>query len=404
MVVALEVSCMALQYDLAPLSGRTSLIPFGAARRELKFSRARTIQPLRVSPPALALPRLPPPQLTAPADAAPNLEDLWRAIEAVPAPAALIGPPPFQSARARPSPAGAALMVAIWRRRLVAGGLSVVAGIGLALDPTASIAWFAAGVGGAYLAGALPKRAAEIAQTARDIEAQFLKELEHWWDRCSSARFVEAKAQLGTARANLARLAVEEQSRIATLTEPRRAEQLERHLRRLPLGSDKIKGVGPRRLARLSAYGVESAYDVTASRVSSVPGIGPVTTQALLSWRNRMEGLFVSAPKTSRRDRSQIALIKDEIVQRGAPLREQLQDGPRRLADLAASIAMRREALGALLEELHDRSLQAAADLRICGKRPTPLPTSPTSGALAKSLATRRAVAEWRSSLVYAPA
>jgi hypothetical protein len=149
---------MALQYDLAPFSGKTSMISFGAARREFKFARARTLQPPQINPPRPA-----PPRLSAPRDAAFDLEDLWRAIEAVPAPAALATPPTFQSIRARPSPAGAALMLAIWRRRLVAGGLSVGAGVGLALDPTASIAWAAAGVGGAYLAAALPKQAAEVA-------------------------------------------------------------------------------------------------------------------------------------------------------------------------------------------------------------------------------------------------
>ena len=278
---------MALQYDLAPFSGKTSLISFGAARRESKFARARTFQPPQVSPPRPA-----PPRLSAPGDAALDLEDLWRAIEAVPAPAALATPPTFQSTRARPSPAGAALMLAIWRRRLLAGGLSVGAGVGLALDPTAPIAWAAVGVGAAYFAAALPKQAAEVAQTARGIETQFLVELGSWWEQSSSAGFVEAKYQLEAARAKLALLAAEKQRRIATLMEGHRVEQLDLHLRNFPVGRDKIKGVGPRRLARLTSHGVESAYDVTANRVSSVPGIGPVTAQALLSWRSRTECLF----------------------------------------------------------------------------------------------------------------
>ena len=380
---------MALQYDLAPLSGKTSLISFGAARRELKFARPRTFQAPQVRPPWPA-----PPRLSAPGDRALDLEDLWRAIEAVPAPAAHATPPTFQSTRARPSPAGAALMLAIWRRRLVAGGLSVGAGVGLALEPTASIAWAAAGVGGAYLAAALPKQAAEVAQTARQIETQFLEELGSWWDQSSSAGFVEVKYQLEAARAKLAMLAVEQQRRIATLMEAHRAEQLDLHLRNLPIGCDKIRGVGPRRLARLTSHGVESAYDVTASRVSSVPGIGPVTAQALLSWRSHTESLFVHAPKISRRDRMRIAIIKDEIARRGAPLREQLQEGPRRLADLAASIDARRKAVPARLDELHDRWLQAGADLKICGQRPAPLPIAPTSPASRNILVFRRPVPE----------
>ena len=382
---------MALQYDLAPLSGKPSLISFGAARRELKFARARTYQPPQVSPPRPA-PSLP----SAPADAAFDLEDLWRAIEAVPAPAALATPPTFQVTRARPSPAGVAIMLATWRRRLLAGGLSVGAGVGLALDPTSAIAWAVAGVGGAYLAGALPKQATEVAQTAREIEAQFLEELGSWWDECSSAGFVEAKHQLEAARAKLAQLAIEMQRSIATLMEGHRAEQLDLHLRNFPVGRDKIKGVGLRRLSRLTAHGVESAYDVTANRVSSVPGIGPVTTQALLSWRLRTENLFVHVPKTSRRDRIRIAMIKDEIARRGGPLREQLQEGPRRLAYLATAIDARSQVVRPRLDELHNRWLQACADLKICGQRPAPLPIAPTNPVPRKSLAFRRPALDWR--------
>src|SRR5579859_5993928 len=98
---------MALQYDLAPYSGKTSLISFRATRRELKFARARTFQPPQARPPRPA-----PPLLNAPGDMALDLEDLWRAIEAVPAPAALAAPPTFQSTRAGPSPAGVALKLA----------------------------------------------------------------------------------------------------------------------------------------------------------------------------------------------------------------------------------------------------------------------------------------------------
>jgi hypothetical protein len=390
---------MALQYDLAPVSGRTSLIPFGAARRELKFARSRTIQPLRAS-----TPQLDPPAVCAPREAVLDLDALWRVIDSIHAPLAATAPPTFPLGRARPSPAGAALMLAIWRRRLVAAGLSVGAGVGLALDPTASIAWAAVGIAGAYLASALPKRAAELAQTARKIEAQFLEELGNWWSKCSPAGFADAKSQLEAARASLARLAVEEQLRIADLMEAGRGEQLERRLRNIPVGRDRIKGIGPRRLARLSAHGVETAFDVTASRLAGVPGIGPVTSQALLSWRTREESLCVRVPKPSRRDRVRIAMIKDEIGQRGAPLRQQLEEGPQRLTDLAASVDARRRALDPRLDELYDRWLQAGADLRICGHRPTPLPSGPPSLPARNSPATfRRAERQWRPRLEYAP-
>jgi hypothetical protein len=293
-------------------------------------------------------------------------------------------------------------MVAIWRRRLLAGGLSAAAGVGMALEPSASIAWAAAGVGGAYLAASLPKRAAEVAQAARAIERQFLEGLRSWWDRCSSMAFLEAKARLEAARADLVLLAAEERRRIEAHVQDRRSDQLKHHLKRSPIGRDRIKGIGPRRLARLTSHGVESAFDVTASRVSTVPGIGPVTTQALLSWRTGIESQFVHDPKMSQKDRAHIAMIKDDIAGRGAPLRALLQDGPRHLASLGVAIESRRRFPDSRLDELHDRWLRAGADLRICGQRLEAPPTPPTSVTPEKRLRLPRKALEWRAPVTHA--
>jgi hypothetical protein len=382
---------MALQYDLAPFSGKTSLISFGAERRELDFARVRSFHPPRHNPPRLNAPT-PGASGGATDDGATlDIDALWRAIEAVPTPTPFAPTPVFLATKVRPSLAGAALMVAIWRRRFLAAGLSVGAGVGLALEPSASIAWAAAGVGGAYLAAALPKRAADVAQAARAIEKQFVQGLRRWWDQCSSAGFLEAKAQLDAAHADLTLLDSEEKRRIEVLALDRRAEQLRHYLKRAQIGGDKIKGVGPRRLARLASHGVQSAFDVTASRVSRVPGIGPVTTQALLSWRSQIEGQFVPHdPRKSPQDRARIAMIKDDIARRGAPLRAILQDGPRRLASLGAAVESRRRFADPELDELHDRWLQAGADLKICGQRIDPLPISSTTWTPGRSLRLRR--------------
>lgn len=366
---------MTVQYEPSPFGGKTSLVPFKALRREPDFTSARTLHP---------------PRLSASGGETRDVEALWRAIEAVPAPPANAPPPTFYSTKASPSAAAAAIMVAIWRRRLLAGGLSIGAGVGMALEPAASIAWAAAAVGGAYLAASLPKRAAEVAQAARQIERQFAEGLRRWRDQCSSVGFLEARAKLEAAHADLVLLDVEERRRIEIYTQDRRAAQLKHALQRSEIGRDKIRGVGPRRLERLISHGVESAHDVVASRVSRVPGIGPVTTEALLSWRTRIESEFVCELKTSRQDRARIAMIEDDIAERGAQLRAQLQDGPQRLERLRASIEARRRHVDPQLDELHDRWLRAGADLKICGQRLAPLPTSPTSVASRESHPLRR--------------
>jgi hypothetical protein len=359
---------MSVQYEPVPFSGRTSLVPFGAVRREPDFTRTRTFRPAQATPPSGAT-----------FDGATlDVEALWRAIEAVPAPPIAAPSAAFHSTKARPSAAGAAVMMAIWRRRLLATGLSVGAGVGMALEPAAQIAWAAVAVGGAYFAASLPKRAAQVARTARQIEKQLTEGLHCWWDRCSSADFLEAKGQLEAARADLVLLAAEERHRLETCANERHTAQLKRHLQECAIGRDKIRGIGPRRLERLTAHGVANAHDVTASRVSRVPGIGPVTTQALLDWRAMMESEFVHDPQSNRLDRTRTAMIRNDIAQRGAALRAQLLDGPQRLTLLGAAIEAKRGFVESRLDELHERWLQAGADLKICGQRPSPLPAPPT--------------------------
>lgn len=54
-----------------------------------------------------------------------------------------------------------------------------------------------------------------------------------------------------------------------------------------------IRGFGPTRLAMLSSYGIDTAYDVEPGRIVYVPGIGQVLAERLLLWRRGVERSFV---------------------------------------------------------------------------------------------------------------
>jgi DNA-binding helix-hairpin-helix protein with protein kinase domain len=77
----------------------------------------------------------------------------------------------------------------------------------------------------------------------------------------------------------------------------KRAAQLRRHLESHLIERAEIKGVGPSRLATLSAYGIDTAWDVDVSRVQSVPQFGPVLAQRLADWRRGVERKFVFRPQ-----------------------------------------------------------------------------------------------------------
>ena len=92
----------------------------------------------------------------------------------------------------------------------------------------------------------------------------------------------------------------------------------------------------------------------------------------------------------------QIAMIKDEIARRGARCESNFRKarGAHRVLG-GLPIDARPQGRCPRLDELHDRWLQARADLKICGQRPAQLPIAPTSPAPRMSLAFRRPVPEW---------
>lgn len=62
------------------------------------------------------------------------------------------------------------------------------------------------------------------------------------------------------------------------------------------IGREKIPGIGPGKTSTLASFGIETALDVTAYRIQSVPGFGPATANKLLAWRAAKERQFKFNP------------------------------------------------------------------------------------------------------------
>jgi len=58
-----------------------------------------------------------------------------------------------------------------------------------------------------------------------------------------------------------------------------------------------IRGVGSSRTATLNAFGIETAADLSAERLSSIDGIGPVLMNRLLDWRHTLLQRYVAPSK-----------------------------------------------------------------------------------------------------------
>jgi DNA-binding helix-hairpin-helix protein with protein kinase domain len=95
-----------------------------------------------------------------------------------------------------------------------------------------------------------------------------------------------------------------------------------------------IDRIGPSRKVLLASYGIETAYDVDAERVSAIRGMGPVLTGNLLAWKKKMAAQFKYDPRAAVPEAELRALVlKYRRLEEG--LRAQLQRGAAELEALA---------------------------------------------------------------------
>jgi len=74
---------------------------------------------------------------------------------------------------------------------------------------------------------------------------------------------------------------------LSSLTSARQQSQ-EAFLRKYLIVDASISGIGSSRTSTLASYGIETAADITKSRLYSIGGFGPVLVASLLSWRQTL--------------------------------------------------------------------------------------------------------------------
>jgi DNA-binding helix-hairpin-helix protein with protein kinase domain len=79
---------------------------------------------------------------------------------------------------------------------------------------------------------------------------------------------------------------------IKAMQKGQREKALIAHLDRFALRDATIPNIGDARKATLASYNIETAADITETRLTAVPGIGPVYASNLLRWRAQQESRF----------------------------------------------------------------------------------------------------------------
>ncbi len=290
---------------------------------------------------------------------------LWQQIEAVPDPGPLA---PLSRPDGAP-PSAAARQAARWLGRRNAACLAAVAaGAIIALGtlpagygPLPALAMLALAAGLWWL----PKpQAVGAARAALSAAQASWAALQASWAPGPAARFAatrEALAQLKREHDSLSDRRAHEMRSLAT---GRQQQQLRAHLEGFGIGAAKVPGVGRAKAAALLSYGIETAADIDRARIEAVPGFGPKTAAALVTFRQACEAAFrfdadrAVAP-------AQVAAVDGMLAQRGAKIEAELAAGLAQLRAMAAAERRHRAALEAAAAALRPGYAQALADARV---------------------------------------
>lgn len=323
-----------------------------------------------------------------------NLEIVWARIERVKVPSAE-QLQPYIPKLTRPEPSEAAKKLKETKppsSTSWSGVLFLLAGIGLLfLAPKAwPLALLLGGVGFSKL-GDKPTAPSIDASRFRsayvEAQAQWYREVEGWRQRVGHADASQLVEGLRTTRQRYLE-AKDEKRRLTESYKSRRRElQLSNYLEGFDLARARIKGIGQAKLAVLSSYGIDTAADVSTTRLQTVPGFGEALIGRLVEWRDRHAARFVYNASTNDADRQEMARIASLVETKLAPLRTALSAGAQDLEQKVRRIQDFGQREDPVLVRVHQRVEQSRVDLEFLGQ-PIPSvqpPAPPRSGTSASS-------------------
>jgi DNA-binding helix-hairpin-helix protein with protein kinase domain len=253
------------------------------------------------------------------------LTQVWGLIQAVQAPPPVSIPDPSSfSVTAQPLPPDIAGGRSVAIYKLVAVAIAIV--VGFSGGEVAWILGLIVGWGGWMMAENVDaaERASEAKKRRGALESAKI-EYEQLVNRAKKEAgpegFHARKAELLKLREELDNMPRAEKEEIDKLLSTAHERQKQKFLDTCFLDSANIAGVGPARKASLRSFGIETAADVTKSRVMQVQGFGESLTRAVLDWKASCERGFRFNPATavSGADRSAVRAkyaAKQAIVER----------------------------------------------------------------------------------------
>ena len=227
------------------------------------------------------------------------LTRVWAIIQAVPVPPTLSVPSPSNfTVTARALPAGVTSDGTITFYRVLAIGLGIAIAVAA---PTATFWGIVVGVVGFLLAGnaGSSERATERSRRSANLQAarqEYDQLVERARRDAGPEGFVAMRAQLAKLAEEYQALPQAEKQELDKLHSTALERQKHKFLDTCFIDRASISGVGPSRKAALRSFGIETAADVSRSKVMQVRGFGESLTRAVTDWRASCERRFVFNP------------------------------------------------------------------------------------------------------------
>lgn len=294
------------------------------------------------------------------------LTKVWAVINAVQPPAPVAIPDPASlKASAAPLPDGVGKGLAFFMQIVV-----ICAVIGLiAAAPKGIVIWciggliawaMAANTGSDARRVELNKRKAALDEATKEF-AQLKAAVEK---ECGPEGFRSKKTELERLRDEYQRLPEVEKIEIDNLAATAKERQKQKFMERFFIDSASISGIGPAKKAALRSFGIETAADVTWSRVIAVKGFGEVLTRTVVDWRNGIERRFTFDPRTAVTE-SDKNVVRAKIAARRQAIEKAMPRGASELEQYQRTASGRYQSIRPRLEVAAQKVAQARADLSL---------------------------------------
>lgn len=185
-----------------------------------------------------------------------------------------------------------------------------------------------------------------------------------WHELAIEKRFQDKLSELNKVYTSLQALDQEYKSELQKLEANRRSYQLQKFLEKFSIDRAKLDGIGPGLKAQLASYGIDTAADITSSKVYNVPGFGPARVSTLTAWRNSIEAKFVFNPNQGI-DPRDIQALKSKYDQQQYVLTNKLKAGENELLNIKSDIQAKRSSWQPQIKQISEELAQKYADARV---------------------------------------